>query len=61
MTSYWQADCTTDFLGDTSPPPGYVAGEGVDLTVHKESVVVEELKAVELMRSLRAQFICDGN
>ena len=20
MTSYWQADCTTDFLGDTSPP-----------------------------------------
>ena len=24
MTSYWQADCTTDFLGDTSPPPPYV-------------------------------------
>ena len=21
MTSYWQADCSTDFLGDTSPPP----------------------------------------
>ena len=20
VTSYWQADCTTDFLGDTSPP-----------------------------------------
>ena len=21
VTSYWQAECTTDFLGDTSPPP----------------------------------------
>ena len=21
MTSYWQADCTTDFLGDTFPSP----------------------------------------
>ena len=21
VTWYWQADCTTDFLGDTSPPP----------------------------------------
>ena len=21
VTSYWQADCTTDFLGDTSPSP----------------------------------------
>ena len=21
VTSYWQADCTTDFLGDTSLPP----------------------------------------
>ena len=21
MTSYWQADCTRDFLGDTSPRP----------------------------------------
>ena len=26
----------------------YVAGEGVELTVHKESVVVEEIKEVEL-------------
>ena len=34
----------------------YVAGEGVELTVHKESVVVEEMKEVEL-RSRRAQFI----
>ena len=34
----------------------YVAGEGVELIVHKESVVVEEIKEVEL-RSRRAQFI----
>ena len=26
----------------------YVAGEGVELTVHEESVVVEEIKEVEL-------------
>ena len=32
----------------------YVAGEGVEFTVHKESVV-EEMKEVEL-RSCRAQF-----
>ena len=32
----------------------YVAEEGVDLTVHKESAVVEEINEVEL-RSLRAQ------
>ena len=32
----------------------YVAGEGVELTVHKESVV-EEMKEVEL-RSCCAQF-----
>ena len=34
----------------------YVAGEGEELIVHKESVVVEEIKEVEL-RSRRAQFI----
>ena len=34
----------------------YVAGEGVELTVHKESVVVEEIMEVEL-RSCRLQFI----
>ena len=34
----------------------YVAGEGVELTVHKESVVVEGIKEVE-QRSRRAQFI----
>ena len=39
----------------------YTAGEGVELTVHKESVVVEEIKAVELMRSHREQFIYDRN
>ena len=32
----------------------YVAGEGVEFIVHKESVVVEEIKKVEL-RSRRAQ------
>ena len=36
----------------------YVAGEGVGLIVHKESVVIEEIKEVEL-RSCRAQFIHD--
>ena len=38
----------------------YIAGEGVELTVHKEGVVVEEIKEVEL-RSRRAQFIYDRN
>ena len=38
----------------------YVAGEGVELTVHKESVIVEEIKEVEL-RSRGVQFICDRN
>ena len=38
----------------------YVAREGVELTVHKESVVVEEIKEVEL-RSCRVQFIYDRN
>ena len=38
----------------------YIAGEGVELTVHKEGVVVEEIKEVEL-RSRRAQFVCDRN
>ena len=38
----------------------YVAGERVELTVHKETVVVEEIKEVEL-RSRYAQFIYDGN
>ena len=39
----------------------YVAGEGVQLTVHYESVVVEEIKEVELTRSHRAQFFYDRN
>ena len=38
----------------------HVAGEGVKLTVHMESVVVEEIKEVQL-RSRRAQFIYDRN
>ena len=33
----------------------------MELTLPKESVVVEELKAVEIMRSRRAQFIYDRN
>ena len=38
----------------------YVPREGVELTVHKESVVVEEMKEVEL-RSDRVRFIFDRN
>ena len=38
----------------------YVAGEGVELTVHKKSVAVEEIKEVEL-RSRRAHFIYERN
>ena len=38
----------------------HVAGEGVELTVHKDSAVVEEIKEVEL-RSRLAQFIYDRN
>ena len=39
----------------------YVAGEGVELTVHKKrSVAVEEIKEVEL-RSCRAHFIYERN
>ena len=38
----------------------YVAGEPVELTVDKESVVAEEVKEVEL-RSRRTQFIYDRN
>ena len=38
----------------------YVARGGVELTVHKESVVVEEIKEVEL-RFRRGQFIHDRN
>ena len=32
----------------------YVAGEGVELTLHKESVVIEKIKEVKL-RSRRTQ------
>ena len=38
----------------------HVAREGVELTVHKESAVVEEIKEVEL-RSRLEQFIYDRN
>ena len=33
----------------------------MELTLRKESVVVEEIKKVELVRSRRAQFIYDTN
>ena len=33
----------------------------MELTVHKESVVVEQIKEAKLMRSRRAQFIYDRN
>ena len=33
----------------------------MELTVHKESVVVDEIKAAEFMRSRSAQFIYDEN
>ena len=33
----------------------------MEITVHKESVVVEEIKAVELVRSRSAQSVYDGN
>ena len=36
----------------------YVTGEGVELTVHNKSVVVEEIKKVDVW-SRRAQFILD--
>ena len=36
----------------------FICGEGVELTVHKESVFEEEIKEVE-PRSRRAQFIYD--
>ena len=54
-------DCAfSESLVKEIPAVSYVAGEGVELTVHKESVVVEEIKEVEL-RSRRMQFIYDRN
>ena len=38
---------------------GYVAGEGMELTVHKESVVVEEMKEVELRSPLAHLFMTE--
>ena len=38
----------------------HLAGEGVKLTVHMESVVVEDIKEVQL-RSRRVQFIYERN
>ena len=37
----------------------YVAGEGVELTLHKESVVIEKIKEVKL-RSRRGRLFMTG-
>ena len=58
----WSWDCAFSIsVVRECPDVSYVAGEGVELTVHKKSVDVEEIKAVELMRSRRAQYIYDMN
>ena len=51
-------DCTltASFVKECSYIVSYVAGEGVVLTVNKETVVVQQRKEVEL-RSRYAQFI----
>ena len=51
-------DCklTASFVKECSDVISYVAGEGVELTVNKETVVVQQRKEVEL-RSRYAQFI----
>ena len=60
LSSVWSGDCSfsASFVGEFIDE-SYVAGEDVELTIHKESVVVEEIKEAELMRSRRAQFIYD--
>ena len=52
-------DCafSATFVGECTDV-SYAAGEGVELTVNKESVFVEEIKEVEL-RSRRAQFMTE--
>ena len=47
-------------IGHKGTDDSYITGEGVELTVHKDSVVVEEIKEVEL-RSRRAQSVYDRN
>ena len=61
MNYPWCGDCafSASFVKECTDV-SYVAGEGVELTVHKESVVIEEIKEVEL-RSCSAQFICYRN
>ena len=61
MNYPWCGDCAfSKSLVKECTAVSYVPGEGVELTVHKESVVVEEIKEVEL-RSRRMQFIYDRN
>ena len=61
-TNYPQCgDCTfSTSLVRECTDVSYVAREGVELAIHNESVVVKEIKEVEL-RSRRTQFICDRN
>ena len=62
LSSVWSGDCafSASFVRECTDV-SYVTGEGVELTVHKEIVVVGEIKAVELERNSRsrAQFIYD--
>ena len=61
-TNYPQCgDCTfsTSFVRECTDV-SYVAREGVELAIHNESVVVKEIKEVEL-RSRRTQFIYHRN
>ena len=53
----WCEDCafSGSFVSECTDV-SHVAGEGVELTAHKESVVVEEITEVEL-RSRPVQFI----
>ena len=61
MNHPWCGDCAfSASFGKECTDVSYVAGEGVGLTVHKESDVIEEIKEVEL-RSRHAQFIYDRN
>ena len=65
LSSVWRLCIFSKFLrgvggggGRGANDVSYVAGEAVELTVQKKSVVVEEIKEVEI-RSRPAQFIYD--
>ena len=60
-SSYWCGDFAipASFVKECTDA-SYVAGEGLGLTGHKESVAIEEIKELEFI-SRRAQFIYDRN